>query len=171
MYKNKRGQLENPIIIFIMVVIGLIFLAPIILKVANTVLDPFADAVGNQTEQAGVNVRHVKTTFVNFWDWVIIIAFGINVLLLFITAFLVDTHPVFLVLYILFAFFTMIFAPEILQAVDQIYDGGQFTEEVNSIPMIDFIRTYFGLIIMGVIFLSGVVMYGKYRLMGTPRLR
>lgn len=171
MYRNKKGQLEYPIITFIIVVIAIIFLGPFMLKIIKDVTTPFADAVGNQTDEAGQNVRFVRDTFVNFWDWVLIIAFLINIILLFISAFLVDTHPAFLILYILFAVFTMIFAPMILESVNQIYDSAEFVDEVAQIPMLDFLRTYFGLIIIGIIFISGVIMYGKYKLFPSQPFR
>ncbi len=166
---NKRGQLEYPLITFIIVVFALILLSPFILKIFNSFVTPFGSAVGNVTEQAGVNVAHVTTVFVGFWDFVILIAFVINVLLLFITAFLVDTHPIFLIVFILFGVFTMIFAPEVLQVLDKIYDSPQFALEVSQIEMVDFLRNYFGLIIVGIYFICGIILYSKFMWGGNNR--
>lgn len=167
--KNKKAQMEYPLITFIVVVIGLILLSPFILKIFNSFVTPFGNTLGNITEQAGTNVAHVTTTFVSFWDFVILIAFLINVILLFITAFLVDTHPVFLILFILFGMFTFIFAPEVLEVLSEIYDSPQFALEVSQLQMVDFLREYFGLILVGIYFLCGIIMYAKFKWGGEPR--
>jgi|TARA_Y100000310_G_scaffold3988_1_gene4897 hypothetical protein len=164
--QNKKGQMEYPIIIFIVVIFGLILLSPFILKIFNSFVTPFGSAVGNVTEQAGTNVAHVVTTFVGFWDFVIMIGFLINVILLFITAFLADTNPFFLIIFILFGVFTMIFAPEVLEVLDKIYDSPDFALETSQVEMVDFLRNYFGLIIVGIYFIVGVILYAKFRWSG-----
>lgn len=160
---NNKGQLEHPIAVFTVVFIGLLIMAPIVLKVVNSTLTPISSVLGNMSAQSGQTVTTVKTSFITFWDYVIISAFMINVILLFISAFLVDTHPVFLVLYILFGMLIFIFAPMIMETVDNIYTSSQFTDEVNQIPMVDFLRTYFGVILLGIYFVSGIVIYAKIR--------
>ena len=167
--KNKRAQLEIPIITFIVVVIALLIASPFILKWFNSFVTPFGEAVGNITEEAGTNVAFVTSTFVGFWDFVILIAFLINLILLFISAFLVDTHPVFLILFILFGFFIFIFAPEVIKIVDEIYDSPQFALEVSQAPMIDFVRANFAYIILGVFFVCGIIIYSKFRWGGQPK--
>lgn len=167
--KGKRGQLEFSLITFIVVVVGLIILAPFILKITNSFVTPFGSAVGNISEQAGTNVNHITTTFVNFWDFVIIFAFLINIILLLMTAFLSDTHPAWLIAFVIFAFLTMIFAPELLEVLTKIYDSPQFALEVSQLAMVDFFRQYFGLILIGIYFVSGIIIYSKFRWGGNPR--
>ncbi len=164
---SKRGQIEIPIITLIAVVAGLIIMAPIVLKIVTNVLDPFSAGVGNVTASAGTSVQFVRTTFVSFWDWVILIAFTINIILLFISAFLVDTHPVFLILYIIFGIFTFAFAPMIKDVLDKIYNSPDFALEVSKLPITDFLREYFGIVILVVFILSGVIMYSKFRMGGN----
>ena len=163
---NKKAQFEHPIAIFFFLVIGLLVFAPIMLKIMNSVLTPFASGVGNISSTAGSTVTGIKTTFVSFWDFVIMSAFLINVILLFVSAFMVDTHPIFLVLYILFGFLIFIFAPMLLDSVDKIYDSADFTSEVSDIPMVDFIRNNFTMIVLGIYFISGIIIYAKIRSIG-----
>jgi hypothetical protein len=167
--KNKKGQLEFPLITFIVVVIGLILLSPFILKIFNSFVTPFGSAVGNITPQAGVNVAHIASTFVGFWDFVIIFAFLVNIILLLITAFLADTHPAWLILFVIFGFLTMIFAPEVMVVLTKIYDSPQFALEVSQLVMVDFFREYFGLILVGIYFIAGVILYSKFKWGGNPR--
>lgn len=163
---NFKGQIEIPIITFTAVIIGLIILAPFVLKISNSILTPFGNAIGNVTEQAGTNVNFVKETFVNFWDFVLLCTFLINVVLLLVSAFLINTHPVFLILYIIFGMFLFSFAPSVLDVVDKIYDDPNFALEVSQLPIMDFFREYFGFILLGIFFISGIIMYAKLGLGG-----
>jgi len=163
---SKKAQIEIPIITFIVVVAGLIIMAPFVLKSVKSILDPFSAGVGNITAEAGASVSFVKDTFVNFWDWVILIAFTINVIMLLITAFLVDTHPVFLVMYIIFGVFTFAFAPMIKDVMDKIYNSSELATEVSSLPIVDFLREYFGIILLVIFVISGIIMYYKFRFGG-----
>ena len=81
---NKKGQMEYPIISFIVVLFGLIILSPFILKIYNSFVTPFGSALGNITEEAGTNVSHIATSFIGFWDFVIMIGFLLNIILLFV---------------------------------------------------------------------------------------
>lgn len=166
---NKKAQIENPMIVLIAIIIGLIVIGPFVLKIVNSVLTPFGNAVGNQTAQAGENVGAIKTTFGNFWDWVIIMALLVNIILLFISAFLIDTHPVFLVLYIVFGFFIFVLVPEIFSMIDAIYDSASFAGEVSQLAMLDFLRNYLSIFILGIFFVTGIIIYAKFRWGGQPR--
>lgn len=161
--KCKKAQMEYPIISFIAVVVILLIMAPFMLKIFNSVLTPFASGVGNVSAEAGVRVNSIKDTFVNFWDMVIMIAFLISLILLLITAFLVDTHPVFLILFIVFGIFTFMFIPAIMEVTEKIYDNPELALEVSQLPMADFLREYFVPIMVGFYFIIGIIVYAKFR--------
>lgn len=163
---NNKGQIDYPLITFIVIVIGLIILAPFMLKIVNEVLTPFSAGVGNVTAEAGTSVTHIRDTFINFWDFVIIAGFLFAILLLFISSFLVETHPFFLIIFILLSFFTFLFAPSFLDVLDTIYNSSQFATEVSTLAMIDFIRTYLGIILVGIYFVCGVIMFARFRFGG-----
>ena len=149
-------------------VIVLLLLSPIMLKIVNEILTPFQAQVGNMSAEAGAGVATIHTSFLNFWDFIIVITFVVITLLLFISAFFIDTNPLFVVLYLILAFILMIFAPDMTRIIDQIYDSPQFLTEITSIPMSDFLRTHFEIITLGIIILSGVVIYGKLKYFGRP---
>lgn len=165
--QNKRGQFDFPLITFAIVIIGLILLAPIVLKVVRGTVTPFADALGNASVGGGdlakANTNYILGVFVNFWDGVLMFGFLISVILLFVSAFLIDANPFFMILYILLMFLTVIFAPEILGAVDRIYEANAFAQEVALVPMLDFLRLNFGLVLTIIGILTMVVIYAKVR--------
>lgn len=165
--KNKKGQFDFPIITFAIIVLGLIFLAPIILKFVNSSLNSYEEGLkqvpGANESGAVSSVQNIHGTFVGFWDGVLIIAFLISLILLFISAFLIDTSVVFVILYILALFFTVVFAPNILEAINKVYDNVLFAGEVASIPFMDFLRLNFGLVITVIGILTMIIIYAKVR--------
>lgn len=164
---NKKGQMDFPVLTFAIVLIGLILLAPIVLKVVRSTVTPFGEALTNLSTPGGdlgaTNVNYVLGVFVNFWDGVLMFAFLLAVILLFISAFLIDANPFFMILYILMLFLTVVFAPEVLGAINNIYDSNEFAQEVALIPFLDFLRLNFGVVITGIGILTMIIIYAKIR--------
>lgn len=165
--ENKKGQMDFPVLTFAIVLIGLILLAPIVLKVVRSTVTPFGEALTNLSTPAGdlgaSNVNYVLGVFVNFWDGVLMFAFLLAVILLFISAFLIDANPFFMILYILMLFLTIVFAPEILGAINRIYEANEFAQEVTLLPFIDFLRLNFGIVLTGIGILTMIIIYAKIR--------
>jgi len=161
--QQKKGQMELSLVIFIVIVVGLIIIAPFVLKAVNSFTTPFSSAIGNMSEEAGQSVTHVTDTFINFWDFVIMFAFLINLILLILSAFLIDTHPAWVIAYIIFAVFLLIFAPQISELLEKIYDNSELALETSQLAMVDFLREYLWVIMLGVYIISGVIIYGRIR--------
>jgi len=68
-----------------------------------------------------------------------------------------------MILYILMLFLTVVFAPEILGAINRIYDANEFAQEVALIPFLDFLRLNFGVVITGIGILTMIIIYAKIR--------
>lgn len=167
MKRNKRGQLDFPVLTFAIILIGLIILAPIVLKVVRGTVTPFSSAIGNTVggnESGGpANVNYVLGVFVSFWDGVLMFAFVLAVILLFVSAFLIDVNPFFMILYIFMLFLTVVFSPEVLGAIDRIYDASAFATEVTLLPFIDFLRLNFGIVLTAIGILTMIIIYAKVR--------
>jgi len=165
--KDKRGQINFPVITFAVVLIGLILLSPIILKVVRSTVTPFSESMTNMSIGGGdiaqTNINHVLGVFVSFWDGVIIFAFLVAVIMLFVSAFLIDANPFFMIMYIFMLFLTVVFSPEILGAVNKIYEANAYAEEVALIPFVDFLRLNFGLVIVGIGIITMIIIYAKIR--------
>ena len=162
--QNKRGQLDFPIIGFVVVVIGLIMLAPIMLKTFNSIQDGLSPALGNVTvggATAQANFDGVMNPLVNFWDEIVIAAFAFSVILLLISSFLIDTHPIWVILYVFLAMMLVLFIPDMLQGADSIYGSSQFGLETSQLSFMDNLRTHFAEVVIGLIILTGIIIYGK----------
>jgi|TARA_R110002020_G_scaffold228154_1_gene438814 hypothetical protein len=161
---NKKAQFDNPLILFAVLVIGLLIIAPIMLKVMREIQTPFSDSLGNMSGGGIVgqtNFNAVIQTGINFWDKVVIAAFIFAVMMLFVSSFLVDAHPFFIILYIFMSFMLILFAPNIITAVDQIYDSASFAEETAMLTFMDTLRTYYAEFLVAMMFVTGIIIYGK----------
>lgn len=163
--KNKKGQVDNPIIAFVVIIAALIIFAPIALKVFVNVDTSVGNSLGNLSGQQGViaqtNFKAVTTPLISFWDKVIVAAFILAVLLLFVSAFLIDAHPFFVVLYIFLDLFLILFIPSITKAIDHIYDSANFAVEVAKLPFLDTLRSNFTGFVIGLMIITGIIIYGK----------
>ena len=166
----SKAQGDYPIMMFAFVLIALLLFGLIMFKVNDIIGTKFADAMGNQTAVAATNVRAVTNTFNNFWDFVIVFAFVVNILLLFVSSFMVETHPVFLVVYIVAAMILFIIAPTTLEVVNTIAGTAGtgategFAQYESSLPMLWFLKDHFAIILLSLYFLSGLIMYAKYKM-------
>lgn len=164
---NKKGQIEYPIITFFVLVFGLLLLAPIMMKIFISIKDPISSNLGNLTSGgtlAKQNFDKVMNTAVNMWDKVIIFCFAIGIIILIISAILIDTNPIFVILYIFISFMFVLFAPNIIDSLDAIYNSAQFTTEVSYLPFVDSLRTHFIEWLIGIMVLTGIIIYGKIAL-------
>ena len=169
---NSKGQTLFPIMSFVVIVVILVLLAPIMFKLVNTILGTTASTLGNQSAAAGSNVTYVKDTFLSFWDTLIILAFTLSLILLLISAFLIDVHPAFSIIYLLLCFFIILFAPAVFDVVDEVYDTTHEnplvtnSELANYLPLTNFVRNNFASIIIGTMVLSGIITYSKFKFGG-----
>jgi len=171
---NKKGQFDYPIITFAIIVICLMIFAPIMLKVFTSFATPFSSSLGNVSGggvQAAASFNKVTNTLITFWDKVVIAAFILAVLLLFVSAFLIDAHPFFIIIYIFFSFMLVLFAPNIITAVDHIYDNASFASEVSMLPFLDSLRNNFAIFLVGIIVITGIIIYGKLAFFGRSNSR
>lgn len=171
---NKKGQIDFPIVTFAIIIIGLLIFAPISLKIFRSFSSSFSASLGNVSsggEIAQANFDKVTGTLITFWDKVIIAAFVLAVLLLFVSAFLIDAHPFFIVLYIFLGFMLVLFAPNIITAVDHIYDNAAFAGEVSMLSFMDALRNNFAVFLVGIIVITGIIIYGKLAFFGRSNNR
>jgi hypothetical protein len=169
---NKKAQIQS-IIFFAGLVLMLLIAAPIIMKMTNQVLGKFGTSLAsspstNLTAATGA-VTKVQTVFTTSFDWIIMFLLLFNIVLLLITAFLVDVHPAFLIIYIIALVFLFIFAPMILDAVTNIWDYMDAVAPSSPslqtyMPMVGWVKDHYTIFILGIAILSGIIMYGKFRL-------
>jgi len=162
---NKTGQFG--MITFIGLILVMLFLAPIVVKIVRSSVGGFSDGLANVNQDAANQVDAVEDTFITLWDWVIFLMFGLNVIILLLSSFFIDTHPAFVIVYILTMFFMFAFAPSILDALETSYDAlGDAPSGHDSgsyLPITEFLINNFGTLMLSIAILSGIVMYAKFK--------
>jgi len=164
---NKKGQILS-IIMFFGIVLAVFVISIILLKAVNTVLTPFSSSIGNVSVSAGQTVASIQSSFVKWWDIAILLIFFLNVIILLVSAFMIDVHPAFLILYILAVFFMIIFGSSIIGIVDRLFNGGiyginSFDMESGQMPLVKFIVDNFGIVMLGIIIISGIITFAKLK--------
>lgn len=160
---NRKAQAQS-IIVFFFLMVALFIAGIIILRLVNNVLTPFAVNLNNSAPAVSSTITALQTKTGTFWDYALVLFFVFNVLLLFISAFMVDIHPAFIILYILSVFFLVIFGNSMLTVLDQIWLMMGTDLETAQTPMTQFIINNFTIVNLGIIVLSGIIMYSKFKL-------
>jgi hypothetical protein len=159
---NKKGQVTS-VIFFFVLAIAILIVSIVVLRMTNSILTPFQNQIGNMSTQAGTAVAGVHSAMTNWWDIMIIALLGINIVILLVSAFMVDIHPAFLIVYIIAVFFMFIMGNYALSALDGIWGGMATATELAQTPMQQWIINNFNFVMLGIILLSGIVMYAKFK--------
>lgn len=166
--KEKKGQLDNPIILLAFLVVGLIILAPIVLKLFTTINAGVGAGIGNVTSGGEIgrqNFSIVMETGINFWDKIIITMFIVLILTLFVSAFFIDANPFFIILYIVSCLVLILMAPTIISVADKIYESSSYSAEVASLAFMNTLRIHYAEFLVGLMVITGIIIYGKIAFM------
>ena len=161
---NNNAQIEYPVITLIVVIIFLLIVAPVMLKIFNSFQTPFSANLGNITKSGAVaqeNFNYAMNTGRNFWDGFLIFVFFLSVIIMFISSFLIDVHPAFIILYIIISFVTILIAPDAIAGIGTIYSMSAFTTEASQLTFMSALLDNIPIILVGLMFLSGLVIFGK----------
>lgn len=170
---NKKAQVEFSPAVAISFIIALFILAPIMLRVIGITTGKFFSVMNETAPYAVAQASPAVDKVYNFFDYLIIIGMTINILILFISAWFIDTNPIFIIFYIIFAFILFLFIPNLLDAVDKVYIqmNGLSTYDVwgdTSLPLqyTQFAREHMIELSLIIIVLTGIIMYAKIKLLG-----
>lgn len=173
---NNRGQIISAIFV-IGTIVTLLLIAPILVKMVIVPSNKFSTALStiDPTNVSSDAVNYTINSFTTWFDWIVFFFILFSVIMLLFTSFLVDVHPAFFFIYFIAMIGIMIFAPLTLNMLDRMYDCtayssvstcssiGGWTTEVAYLPITHFIYNNFGVFILSVMILSGIIMYGKFR--------
>jgi len=160
---NKKSQLEFPVVAFMTSVLVLLLTGVFISSLVHNTLPSLATQVQNLSTPAYNSVTRMNNTFVSFFDFALLFLFLICIIIMVVTSFLVDTHPIFLAVYVVFLFFTFFFMSPIQNLLDKVYESSQFVTETSQIPIMNFLRLHFALIIFGIAIICGIIVYAKLK--------
>ena len=169
--KNNKG-IATSIVAFFVITLAVFILAVLLMSLVNTVLEPFRTNIAVVDNRSADAVENIQDSFTGVWDWVIALLFLFNLVILLFSSFMIDIHPAFLILYIISVMMLMMFGSTVLGALNSIYDpvgvfgSGNVTAGGNAIaemPIVSWLLSNFTMVILGIIILSEVIMYAKFK--------
>jgi hypothetical protein len=158
---NKKAQLDFGIVSFVAIVILIFMLGPILLQLVTTPITQFTNAINTTSPTAATTGKTIQSTFLGFWDVVLVSAYLVMTIMLLLSAFLIDTHPVFMVLYIIVCFLMILFLPNLSDTVQSVWN--QYPTETNYIPMTQWLLDHITAVTLCIMVLSGIIMYAKIK--------
>ena len=171
---NNKGQIIS-IAAFFAIVLSIFLLGTLLMSFVNTILNPFESSMQSISNESASAVGNINDSFNKWWDIAIVFLFFLNVIILLLSAYQVDTHPIFLLLYIIAVMILLIFGGNMVSSLDVFYDdagifgSGNVTAGGNAIqhmPLTNFMLNNFTVVILGIIIISGIVMYAKFKFGG-----
>ena len=160
---KKDGQVIS-IVAFFAITLSVFVVAFLLVSFTNTILSPVGTQLGNMSDTAGTAVTSVSDSFNTWFDVFIIVLFFLNVIILMISAFMVDVHPLFLIVYVMSAFLLMMFGGNMMSSINILWsDTGSFSNAIEHMPLTVWMLDHFTLVILSIIIISGIVMYSKFR--------
>lgn len=162
----KKGQLDFPIFTIIAVTFVIVIYLIFGLKVLNSVKDPISNAFGNMSggsvAQAGAN--QVSNFGINSMDKIFAVLFIFMIIGLLLSVFFIDTHPIWIFLFIILGVMAILFGNVIQYIMSTIMGSSAFTQEQLKMPFTSFIINNFEVVLVGIIILVLLVLYGKFGL-------
>jgi len=169
--KNKKANVDFGPIVLIAIAISLFIFAPIMIRVIGTTTGTFFKQMNETAPEAVREASGAVDKVYNFFDYLIVIVLVINIILLFISAWFIDTNPVFIVLYIMFAFIMILFLPNLMDAVDRVWEKAEDMGEYDTwegssmnLTFTDWIRRNMMMMMIVIIVLTGIITYAKFKL-------
>ena len=168
----KKGQVDFAPAMLIAIVIALLLMAPVMIRIIGTVTGTFFSQMNDTAPYAVEEATGAVDVVYNFFDYLILIALFINIIVMFISAWFIDTNPVFVVMYIMFAFIFVLFLPNLLDAVDRVWDKTDEMGDLDpwredtsmNLTYTDWIRRNLIVFMIVVIGLTGIITYAKFKL-------
>lgn len=169
--RDNKGQIIS-VVAFFAIFLTILVLGTLLMSFVNTILKPVDATLTNMSPQAGGAVRSVNNSFNNWWDIAIVLLSFLDIIILFISSYMVDTHPVFLVVYIIACMMLVIFGGNLATALADIFDtNGIFGNSnvtaggniIQYMPLTSYIYNHFTIVILGILIVSGVIMYAKFK--------
>jgi len=158
---NKKAQAD--IVYVVALIIGIAVIVLITTTITTTLNTNFGDALGDISPEAQNATQTVFSIWHGWADSVAVIAIIFAIISLFIFSFLVNIHPIFLFLYIILTLFLAIFSPYIIGVLEDLFLRPEMADATAQLPATFWIIDNFGIILIAIIVISGIIMFAKIR--------
>lgn len=160
MVLKKRGNLLDPLVIMVTVfALGILFIMGF--KVFGAINEQIQGGSALDTDQKQMVQEHYDT-YISVFDIGFLIVVVLLSVFIVVSAFLIDTHPIFLPIFVFIAIFVIIISAILGNVFYDVTTGEMPTERVQF-PIITAVMDHFVGMIVGVILLAAAALYAKSR--------
>jgi len=158
--RNKKGNITD-----IPYVASMMFLLALTIIFGYILMININDKVQSNSAIPTIAKTANETTMEKFllFDSVYLIIWAVSLLGTLISAYFIDSHPVFFVIFLILLIFILVALIPISNLMEEIFGDTHFTAAVNKFPIIMFYITHFFKIITAHGFLIMWVLYAKVR--------
>jgi len=163
--KDKRGSVLD--IIYIAVIIFGLAIAGVFVKlVTDKMHDTIPTQLNNTSPQGAAVTSAVFSGFSGMIDWITFAIFIGLLVVLVVTSFMFDSHPVFFWIFLFLSIFIFLLSVIFSNVYQTMETSPQLTSTIASMPRQTFILNYYPYIMLVTIALSVIIIYGKSRFAG-----
>lgn len=159
--QHKKAQIE---VLFIIVIL---FCFALVIFIGHKFINELNDAIqndGDSTAEAKAASQDATARYPSIFDAGFITFFILVWVAILVSAWFIDTNPMFFIASILVFGFTLIVAFGLNEAYTEFITDADFITVSSTFPMINFIIGNLGLITAAIAFSVIIVLYGKSRL-------
>lgn len=162
-FKNRRGQTFLDLLLVVVMIFALGIVSILGYKVFGDWNTEFQSETGLSTEskQAAANVNDQLPLMFDRAFLVILVMLWI---LLVVSSFMIDTHPIFFMVMVIFLIFTFIVGMMLANAYSEIITDSEISTSAASFPLTTWVMEHFLYIIIFMGLSSGVVLYAKSKM-------
>ncbi len=158
--RKKKGNITD-----IPYIVAMMFLLALTIIIGYTIMDRVNDEIQSDTKIPTVAKTANTTTMEKFllFDSVYLIVWAVSLLGTLISAYFLETHPVFFVVFLILLIIILTALIPISNLMEEIFGDDHFTDAINQFPIIMFYITHFFKIITIHAFLIMWVLYAKVK--------
>lgn len=155
--------MDFPALSFGIIIVVFIILFFLFMRIFNEFFPPISNTLGNLTygKEAQASFNRTSNVLTSSWDYLFVGIFVFMMIAMVISAFLVNTHPIFTFLFLLIGFASIIFISTLSYVVDNFISVMGIS--ADQLPFVRFVAGNITWLIMGVLLFIGVIIYGKVR--------
>jgi len=157
---KKKGNAITDSLVFVVLVFGFIIFSLVGNYIFNEINDDIqADTEINDTIK--VKVQNLNTRYPSFMDGLFIFFFILMWVLVLVSSWNIDSHPVFFIVTVVILIFVFIVGGELGNVYEELTSEGDLATMAAGFPMANWVMTHFLIVIVVIGFSITIVLFGK----------
>lgn len=162
-FKNKKGNIvwDGLTFIVILLVVGIVWVtAALSLDEINTDMQSEPDL----STEAKAHISDYNSSFTDTYDNLFLFAFVLLVIFLIISVFMINSHPIFLVISIILLIAVFVVAGFAANAYDDFASEDDIAPYANQFTFTSWIMRHLIEVMIGIVFIMAIVLFAKTKI-------